>query len=131
MKPEPDRAFPQTQSAHVTFWDFISLTPQSMHMIIWVMSDRAIPRSFRFMVGFGVHTLLDGRTAPPWLRSVANEAVKINGADPDFHGRDLWDAIQSGAFPERGCGHRPARSHQYERAGKQQAPISFRAGGTG
>jgi catalase len=113
VKPEPDRAFPQAQSAHDTFWDFISLTPESMHMIMWVMSDRAIPRSFRFMEGFGVHTfrLLDERDRSTFvkfhwkpklgLQSVVwNEAVKINGADPDFHRRDLWDSIQSGAFPE-------------------------------
>ena len=113
VKPEPDRAFPQAQSAHDNFWDFISLTPESMHMIMWVMSDRAIPRSFRFMEGFGVHTfrLLDDEGNSTFvkfhwkpklgLQSVVwNEAVKINGADPDFHRRDLWDAIQSGAFPE-------------------------------
>lgn len=113
VKPEPDRAFPQAQSAHDNFWDFISLTPESMHMIMWVMSDRAIPRSFRFMEGFGVHTFRFLNEADEstfvkfiWkpklgLQSVVwNEAVKINGADPDFHRRDLWDAIQSGNFPE-------------------------------
>ena len=113
VKPEPDRAFPQAQSAHDTFWDFISLTPESMHMVMWVMSDRAIPRSFRFMEGFGVHTfrLLDAQDRSTFVKfhwkpklgmqSVLwNEAVKINGADPDFHRRDLWGAIQSGNFPE-------------------------------
>ena len=113
VKPEPDRGFPQAQSAHDNFWDFISLTPESMHMIMWVMSDRAIPRSFRFMEGFGVHTfrLLNAKDESTFvkflwkpklgLQSVAwNEAVKINGADPDFHRRDLWEAIQSGNFPE-------------------------------
>ncbi len=113
VKPEPDRAFPQAQSAHDNFWDFISLTPESMHMIMWVMSDRAIPRSFRFMEGFGVHTFRfvnekDVSTFVKFhwkpklgLQSVVwNEAVKINGADPDFHRRDLWQAIQSGNFPE-------------------------------
>ncbi|MEP9380634.1 catalase [Aquabacter sp. CN5-332] len=113
VKPEPDRGFPQAQSAHANFWDFISLTPESMHMIMWVMSDRAIPRSFRFMEGFGVHTFrfLNARDESTFvkfiwkpklgLQSVVwNEAVKINGADPDFHRRDLWDAIQSGNFPE-------------------------------
>ncbi|MFG1397984.1 catalase [Roseixanthobacter pseudopolyaromaticivorans] len=113
VKPEPDRAFPQAQSAHDNFWDFISLTPESMHMIMWVMSDRAIPRSFRFMEGFGVHTFrfLNAQDESTFvkflwkpklgLQSVVwNEAVKINGADPDFHRRDLWDAIQSGNFPE-------------------------------
>jgi len=113
VKPEPDRQFPQAQSAHDNFWDFISLTPESMHMIMWVMSDRAIPRSFRFMEGFGVHTFRFVNAADEstfvkfhWkpklgLQSVAwNEAVKINGADPDFHRRDLWQSIQSGNFPE-------------------------------
>jgi catalase len=113
VKAEPDRDFPQAQSAHDNFWDFISLTPESMHMIMWVMSDRAIPRSFRFMEGFGVHTFrlvnAEGRSTFVkfiWkpklgLQSVVwNEAVKINGADPDFHRRDLWNAIQSGDFPE-------------------------------
>ena len=113
VKPEPDRGFPQAQSAHDNFWDFISLTPESMHMIMWVMSDRAIPRSFRFMEGFGVHTfrLLNAKDESTFvkfiwkpklgLQSVLwNEAVKINGADPDFHRRDLWEAIQSGNFPE-------------------------------
>lgn len=113
VKEEPDRAFPQAQSAHDNFWDFISLTPESMHMIMWVMSDRAIPRSFRFMEGFGVHTFrfLNAKDESTFvkfhwkpklgLQSVVwNEAVKINGADPDFHRRDLWQAIQSGNFPE-------------------------------
>jgi len=113
VKPEPDRAFPQAASAHDNFWDFISLTPESMHMIMWVMSDRAIPRSFRFMEGFGVHTfrLLDAQDRSTFVKFhwkpklgmqsvVWNEAVKINGADPDFHRRDLWDAITTGAFPE-------------------------------
>jgi catalase len=112
-KPEPDRAFPQAQTAHDTFWDFISLTPESFHMIMWIMSDRTLPRSFRFMEGFGVHTfrLLDNAGKSTFvkfhwkpklgLQSVVwNEAVKINGADPDFHRRDLWDTIQSGDFPE-------------------------------
>jgi catalase len=113
VKPEPDRGFPQAQSAHDNFWDFISLTPESMHMVMWIMSDRAIPRSFRFMEGFGVHTFrfLNAQDESTFvkfiwkpklgLQSVVwNEAVKINGADPDFHRRDLWDAIQSGNFPE-------------------------------
>ena len=113
VKEEPDSAFPQAQSAHDNFWDFISLTPESMHMIMWVMSDRALPRSLRFMEGFGVHTfrLLNARNESTFvkfhwkpklgLQSVLwNEAAKINGADPDFHRRDLWAAIQSGNFPE-------------------------------
>ncbi|MHC5306262.1 catalase [Bartonella sp. LJL80] len=113
VKQEPDRDFPQAQSAHDNFWDFVSLMPESMHMIMWIMSDRAIPRSFRFMEGFGVHTFRfvnkDGKSTYVkfhWkpklgLQSVVwNEAVKINGADPDFHRRDLWNAISQGDFPE-------------------------------
>ena len=112
-KQEPDRGFPQAQTAHDNFWDFASLMPESTHMLMWIMSDRAIPRSFRFMEGFGVHTfrLVDATGASRFvkfhwkpaggLQSVVwNEAVKINGADPDFHRRDLWDAITAGAFPE-------------------------------
>jgi catalase len=112
-KQEPDRGFPQAQTAHDNFWDFASLMPESTHMLMWIMSDRAIPRSFRFMEGFGVHTFrlvnAEGRSTfvkfhwKPKLgmQSVVwNEALKINGADPDFHRRDLWDAITSGNFPE-------------------------------
>jgi catalase len=112
-KQEPDRGFPQAQTAHDNFWDFASLMPESTHMLMWIMSDRAIPRSFRFMEGFGVHTfrLVDAAGGARFvkfhwkpalgLQSVLwNEAVKINGADPDFHRRDLWDAITHGAFPE-------------------------------
>ncbi len=112
-KQEPDRGFPQAQTAHDNFWDFASLMPESTHMLMWAMSDRAIPRSFRFMEGFGVHTFrfvnAEGRSTfvkfhwKPKLgmQSVVwNEAVKLNGADPDFHRRDLWDAIQAGDFPE-------------------------------
>jgi catalase len=113
VKIEPDRGFPQAASAHDTFWDFISLMPESMHMIMWVMSDRAIPRSFRMMEGFGIHTfrLIDASGKSNFVKfhwrpnlgtsSVAwDEAVKISGADSDFHRRDLWDAIASGDFPE-------------------------------
>jgi len=113
VKAEPDRGFPQAQSAHDNFWDFASLMPESTHMLLWVMSDRAIPRSFRFMEGFGVHTFrfvnAKGRSTfvklhwkpKAGMQSVLwDEAVKINGADPDFHRRDLWDAITSGDFPE-------------------------------
>ncbi len=112
-KQEPDRGFPQAQTAHDNFWDFISLMPESIHMSLWIMSDRALPRSFRFMEGFGVHTfrLVNAAGVSTFVKfhwkpklgmqSVAwNEAVKINGADPDFHRRDLWDAIQSGQYPE-------------------------------
>jgi len=112
-KEEPDRGFPQAQTAHDNFWDFVSLMPESTHMLMWVMSDRAIPRSFRFMEGFGVHTFqlvnAEGQSTfvkfhwkpKQGLQSVVwNEALKINGFDPDFHRRDLWDAITSGKFPE-------------------------------
>jgi catalase len=113
VKQAPDRGFPQAQSAHDNFWDFISLMPEATHMVMWTMSDRAIPRSFRFMEGFGVHTfrLIDAAGRSTFVKFhwkpklgmqsvVWNEAVKINGADPDFHRRDLWDAINSGDFPE-------------------------------
>jgi catalase len=112
-KPEPDRGFPQAQTAHDNFWDFMSLTPESMHMAMWIMSDRTIPRSFRFMEGFGVHTfrLINAEGQATFVKFhwkpklgmqsvVWNEAVKINGADPDFHRRDLWDAIERGDYPE-------------------------------
>lgn len=112
-KQEPDRDFPQAQTAHDNFWDFVSLMPESMHMIMWIMSDRAIPRSFRFMEGFGVHSyrLVNANGESKFVKFhwkpilgmqsvVWNEAVKINGADPDFHRRDLWKAIESGDFPE-------------------------------
>jgi catalase len=109
---EPDRGFPQAGSAHDTFWDFISLTPESMHMIMWAMSDRAIPRSLRMIEGFGVHSfrLLDAKGRSTFVKFhwrpklglqslVWDEAVKLAGADPDFHRRDLFEAIQSGNFP--------------------------------
>ena len=112
-KQEPDKGFPQAQTAHDNFWDFVSLMPESTHMLMWIMSDRAIPRSFRFMEGFGVHTFRLVNEAGKatfvkfhWkprlgLQSVVwNEAVKINGADPDYHRRDLWKAITQGGFPE-------------------------------
>jgi catalase len=113
VKPEPDNEIPQAASAHDTFWDFISLMPESTHMIMWAMSDRAIPRSYRMMEGFGVHTFRfvndKGETNfvkfhwKPLLgvHSVAwDEAQNISGKDPDFHRRDLWEAIESGNFPE-------------------------------
>ncbi len=113
VKPEPDREFPQAQSAHDNFWDFVSLMPESMHMVMWQMSDRTLPRSFRFMEGFGVHSFrfvnaegVSTYVKFHWkpvlgLQSVMwNEAVKINGADPDFHRRDLWTSIEQGDFPE-------------------------------
>ena len=113
VKMEPDRGFPQAASAHDTFWDFISLTPESMHMILWAMSDRAIPRSLRMIEGFGIHSfrLLDAKGASTFVKfhwrpklglqsTVWDEAVKIAGADPDFHRRDLFEAIQRGDYPE-------------------------------
>ncbi len=113
VKPEPDNEIPQAASAHDTFWDFISLMPESTHMIMWLMSDRAIPRSYRMMEGFGVHTfrLINTNGESHFVKfhwkpllgvhSVAwDEAQNISGKDPDFHRRDLWDAIENGAFPE-------------------------------
>ncbi|TMA60101.1 MAG: catalase [Deltaproteobacteria bacterium] len=112
-KPEPHFAVPQASTAHDTFWDFISLMPESTHMMMWVMSDRAIPRSYRMMQGFGVHTFRlineagESRFVKFHWRPLAgthsldwDEAVKISGADADFHRRDLWEAIESGAYPE-------------------------------
>jgi catalase len=113
VKPEPHHEIPQAASAHDTFWDFISLMPESMHMVMWVMSDRAIPRSFRMMEGFGVHTfrLVNDQGESRFVKfhwkpllgvhSVLwDEAQKISGKDPDFHRRDLWEAIEAGAYPE-------------------------------
>lgn len=112
-KQEPDRGFPQAQTAHDTFWDWASLTPESTHMLMWIMSDRAIPRSFRMIEGFGVHTFRlineEGRSTyvkfhwRPKLGMASviwDEALKISGADPDFHRRDLWNAIEAGTLPE-------------------------------
>ncbi len=113
IKPEPDKDIPQASAAHDNFWDFISLMPESMHTIMWVMSDRAIPRSLRMIEGFGVHTFrfindegkahfvklhwkpLQGTYGVLW-----DEAMKISGADPDFHRKDMYDAIENGDFPE-------------------------------
>jgi catalase len=113
VKMEPDRGYPQAASAHDTFWDFVSLMPESMHMIMWAMSDRAIPRSLRMIEGFGVNTfrLVDAKGKPTFVKFhwrpklgmqsvIWDEAVKINGADPDFHRRDLFEAIAAGDFPE-------------------------------
>ncbi|QDI04276.1 MULTISPECIES: catalase [Xanthomonas translucens group] len=113
VKMEPDRGFPQAASAHDTFWDFISLTPESLHMIMWAMSDRTIPRSLRMIEGFGIHSfrLLDDNGNSTFVKfhwrpklglqsTVWDEAVKLAGADPDFHRRDLFEAIQQGDFPE-------------------------------
>ncbi len=113
VKPEPHHAMPQAASAHDTFWDFVSLMPESTHMLMWVMSDRAIPRSFRMMQGFGVHTfrLVSSKGESTFVKFhwnpklgthslVWDEAVKVSGADPDFHRRDLWEAIEAGNYPE-------------------------------
>jgi catalase len=113
IKPEPHNEAPQASSAHDTFWDFISQTPESMHMIMWLMSDRAIPRSHRMMEGFGVNTFrfinADGAASfvkfhwKPLLgvHSLAwEEAQQLAGKDADFHRRDLWEAIEAGDFPE-------------------------------
>jgi catalase len=113
VKPEPHHGMPQAASAHDTFWDFISLMPESTHMMMWAMSDRAIPRSFRTMQGFGVHSYRFVNDAGEsvfvkfhWKPKqgthslVWDEAVKIAGADADFHRRDLWEAIEAGEYPE-------------------------------
>lgn len=113
LKPEPHNEMPQAASAHDTFWDFIANNQESAHMIMWAMSDRAIPRSFRMMEGFGVHTFRfvneEGRAHfvkfhwKPVLGThsvVWDEAQKLNGKDPDFHRRDLWEAIENGDYPE-------------------------------
>jgi catalase len=112
VKKEPDRGFPQASSAHDTFWDFVTLMPESMHMLMWLMSDRAIPRSLRMIEGFGVHTFrfvnekgvstfvkFHLRPALGAQAVLWDEAVKINGADNDFHRRDLWQAIDAGDYP--------------------------------
>jgi catalase len=113
VKMEADRGYPQAASAHDTFWDFISLMPESTHMIMWAMSDRTIPRSLRTMEGFGVHTfrLVNAAGKSTFVKfhwkpkqgvasTIWDEAVKIAGADPDFQRRDLFEAIQRGDFPE-------------------------------
>jgi catalase len=113
VKPEPHNGMPQAASAHDTFWDFASLSPETTHTLMWVMSDRGIPRSLRMMQGFGVHTyrLVNAAGESHFVKFhwrpllgthslVWDEAVKISGADSDFHRRDLWEAIESGEYPE-------------------------------
>ena len=113
IKMEPDRGFPQSATAHDNFWDFISLTPESMHMVMWIMSDRTLARSLRMIEGFGVHSfrLVDAAGKSTFVKfhwrpklglqsTIWDEAVKIAGADPDFHRRDMFEAIQAGNFPE-------------------------------
>ena len=130
VKPEPHNEMPQAASAHDTFWDFISLMPESMHMIMWIMSDRAIPRSYRMMEGFGVHTfrLINAEEKSTFVKFhwkpklgthavVWDEAQKISGKNPDFHREDLWEAIEMGNFPEWELGVQiiPAEDeHKYE-----------------
>ncbi|MEO6031011.1 MAG: catalase, partial [Burkholderiaceae bacterium] len=112
-KPEPHFGMPQAATAHDTFWDFAGLMPEITHMLMWAMSDRGIPRSYRMMQGFGVHTfrLVNAAHESVFVKFhwkpkagthsvVWDEALKINGADPDFHRRDLWEAIESGCYPE-------------------------------
>jgi len=113
VKMEPDRGFPQSATAHDTFWDFISLTPESMHMVMWIMSDRTIPRSLRMIEGFGVHSfrLINDAGVSTFVKfhwrpklglqsTIWDETVKICGADQDFHRRDMFEAIAAGHFPE-------------------------------
>jgi catalase len=113
VKPEPRNEIPQAASAHDTLWDFVSLQPETLHTIMWLMSDRALPRSYRMMQGFGVHTfrLVDAHGRGTFVKFhwtpalgthslIWDEVQKIAGADPDFNRRDLWDAIEAGDFPE-------------------------------
>jgi len=113
VKPEPHNEIPQGQSAHDTFWDYVSLQPETLHNVIWAMSDRGIPRSYRTMEGFGIHTfrLINAEGKATFVRfhwkPVAgkasllwDESQKLTGRDPDFHRRDLWEAIEAGDFPE-------------------------------
>lgn len=112
VKMEPDRGFPQSATAHDTFWDFISLTPESMHMVMWIMSDRTLPRSVANMEGFGVHTfrLINEAGEATFVKfhwrpdagmqsTIWDEAVKLAGADPDFHRRELFEALARGERP--------------------------------
>ena len=113
VKMEPDRGFPQAGSAHDTFWDFISLMPEAMHMVMWIMSDRTLPRSLRMIEGFGIHSfrLVNAAGESTFVKfhwrpklglqsTIWDEAVKIAGADPDFHRRDMFESISAGDFPE-------------------------------
>jgi catalase len=113
VKPEPDNEIPQASTAHPSFWDFISLVPESMHMIMWILSDRTVPRNFNMMQGFGIHTFrwvnAEGKSRfvkYHWKpiagvhSNVFDEAQKIAGKDPDFHRRNLWTSIEKGNYPE-------------------------------
>ena len=142
-KPEPHFAMPQAGSAHDTFWDFASLMPEITHMLMWAMSDRAIPRSYRTMQGFGVHTyrLVNAEGESHFVKFhwtpragthslVWDEAVKISGADPDFHRRDLWEAIEAGAYPSTSWAcrssprNRPKRSRSTSSTRRRSCPRS-------
>jgi len=113
VKPEPHNEVPQGQSAHDTFWDYISLQPETLHNVMWAMSDRGIPRSFRTMEGFGIHTyrMVNAKGKSCFVRFhwkpvygkaslIWDEAHTLTGMDPDFHRKDLWQAIEAGDFPE-------------------------------
>lgn len=113
VKPEPHWAIPQGQSAHDTFWDYVSLQPETLHNVMWAMSDRGIPRSLRTMEGFGIHTfrLINAEGKATFVRFhwkpvagkaslVWDEAQKLTGRDPDFHRRELWESIEAGDYPE-------------------------------
>ena len=128
VKPEPHNGMPQGASAHDTFWDFVSLMPESTHMLMWVMSDRALPRSYRTMQGFGVHSFrfvnaqgesrfvkFHWQPAAGTHSVVWDEAVKINGADSDFHRRDLWESIEAGNYPEYELGVQVFTEEEAER----------------
>src|SRR5215470_10454159 len=125
LKPEPQNEMPQAASAHDSFWDFVSLEPETMHHVMWLMSDRAIPRSFRTMQGFGVHTfrLVNAQGASTFVKFhwtpvagtyslVWDEAQKIAGKDPDFNRRDLWESIETGLLPEYELGLQLIREDQ-------------------
>ena len=112
VKMEPDRGFPQAATAHDTFWDFISLMPESMHMVMWIMSDRTIARSLRMIEGFGVHSfrLVNAQGESTFVKfhwrpelgiqsTVWDEALKLQAADNDYHRRDLFEAIEAGDYP--------------------------------
>ena len=113
VKMEPDRGFPQAATAHNTFWDYMSLTPEAMHMVMWIMSDRTLPRSLRMIEGFGIHSfrLINAAGISTFVKfhwrpklglqsTIWDETVKITGADHDYHRRDMFEAIAAGDFPE-------------------------------
>ena len=139
VKPEPHHAMPQAASAHDTFWDFVSLMPETTHMLMWVMSDRAIPRSYRMMQGFGVHTFRfvnadgDSRFVKfHWNPIAGTHSLGVGRSREDqrrgsgFHRRDLWEAIEAGAYPEYELGvqvftEEQAERYQFRRARRDQA----------